>query len=122
MKNAWDPPDCPRCDEPVDIRPALRQFGYRNILPKGQGVRCRNCSVVLEINQWHVLAAAFVPFLVFFLPLLWLPTPPVQVRFLIAMFGVGPVLVLLLFPPTRLYRLQKPDPSADIRPDDELMR
>ena len=111
---------CPSCSEPVDIRPVLKYLGFRNILPKGQGVRCQSCRRVLEVNQWYAIAASCLPFLVFIIPLFWIPTPTTKpVRFLIALFGVGPMLWFLFSPPISLYRLVDPGPHAKVKPDDE---
>jgi hypothetical protein len=113
-------PACPKCSEPVDIKPALKTFGYHNAMYKKQGIRCRTCNTVLTLSQWRVLLAGLVPFALFILPLIWLPTPPKSLRLIIGLLGIGPMLILAIWPITPLYRLKDPGPFADVRSDDEI--
>ena len=110
-------PECPRCGSEVDLRPVWRQYAWRGLFIKGQGVRCRSCDTVLAISQRRAIVVRLVPILLL-VPFIWYPDSPPWLRVVV---GVAVIVsffapMLRLFP--ALFSLQKAGPFDDVRDDD----
>ena len=107
-------PTCPKCLAAVDIRPLYDAVNYRGVIPKGHGIRCRSCKLVLKVSQWKFFAVIALPLLLF-IPFIWIEESSKLVRLVVSAIFI----VLFLGPMARffpqLYELRRSEPFEEIQ-------